>query len=231
MVAPMAKPGPDAPQTCPPQADDDTAQAADIATVSSAPPESPRTLERALGHQVRRLRRERDLSVSDLAAASGLSLGMVSKIENGQISPSLSTVNAIAGALNVPLSSLFSAFEEKRDCSHVRAGQGVTIERRGTKVGHLYELLGAALGGDVVVEPYLITLADEAEPYTGFRHAGIEFLYMLSGEVIYRHADRSYRLTPGDALLFDSGGVHGPERLVTWPITYLSIIIYPRQPS
>lgn len=202
-----------------------------LATGSSAPPETPRTLERALGHQIRRLRRERDLSLSDLAAASGVSLGMVSKIENGQISPSLTTVNAVASALNVPMSSLFAAFEEKRDCSHVRAGQGVTIERRGTKVGHLYELLGAALGGDVVVEPYLITLADEAAPYTGFRHAGIEFIYMLSGEVIYRHADRTYPLAAGDSLLFDSGGVHGPERLVTWPITYLSIIIYPRQPT
>ena len=201
---------------------------ADLTTGSSAPPETPRTLERALGHQIRTLRRERDLSVSDLAAAAGVSLGMISKIENGQISPSLSTVNAIAGALNVPITALFAAFEEKRDCSHVRAGQGVMIERRGTKVGHLYELLGAALGGDVVVEPYLITLQDDAEPYTGFRHAGIEFLYMLSGEVIYRHADRTYPLAPGDALLFDSGGVHGPEKLVSWPITYLSIIIYPR---
>jgi transcriptional regulator with XRE-family HTH domain len=202
-----------------------------LATGSGAPPEAPRTLERALGHQIRRLRRERDLSLSDLSAASGVSLGMVSKIENGQISPSLSTVSAVAAALNVPMSSLFAAFEAKRDCSHVRAGQGVTIERRGTKVGHLYELLGAALGGDVVVEPYLITLADEAAPYTGFRHAGIEFIYMLSGEVIYRHADRTYPLAPGDSLLFDSGGVHGPERLVAWPITYLSIIIYPRQPT
>lgn len=205
--------------------------ATDLTTGSSAPPETPRTLERALGHQIRSLRRERDLSVSDLAAAAGVSLGMISKIENGQISPSLSTVNAIAGALNVPITALFAAFEEKRDCSHVRAGQGVMIERRGTKVGHLYALLGAALGGDVVVEPYLITLQPDAEPYTGFRHADIEFLYMLSGEVVYRHADRSYPLAPGDALLFDSGGVHGPETLVSWPITYLSIIIYPRQPT
>ncbi|WP_246696593.1 helix-turn-helix domain-containing protein [Methylobacterium planeticum] len=203
----------------------------DLATVSSAPAERPRSLERALGHQIRTLRRERDLSVSDLAAAAGISLGMVSKIENGQISPSLSTINAVAGALNVPLSSLFSAFEEKRDCSYVRGGQGVIIERRGTKVGHVYELLGAALGGDVVVEPYLITLREDAEAYTGFRHAGVEFIYMLSGEVVYRHADRSYTLAPGDALLFDSGAVHGPESLVGFPISYLSIIIYPRQAS
>ena len=42
-------------------------------------------------------------------------------------------------------------------------------------------LLGHGLGGDIVVEPYLITLTEEAAPYTGFRHAGVEFIYMLSG--------------------------------------------------
>ncbi|GJE29167.1 helix-turn-helix domain-containing protein [Methylobacterium organophilum] len=197
-------------------------------TASGAPVESPRTLEKALGHQVRQFRRERDLSVSDLAAAAGLSLGMISKIENGQISPSLSTINALANALNVPITALFSAFEEKRDCSYVRAGQGVAIERRGTKVGHVYELLGAALGGDIVVEPYLITLKEDAEAYTGFRHAGLEFIYMLSGEVVYRHAGHDYRLQPGDALLFDPAALHGPAELVKTPMTYLSIIIYPR---
>ncbi len=200
----------------------------DLKTASNAPAENARTLERALGHQIRQMRRERDLSVSDLASAAGISPGMVSKIENGQISPSLSTINAIALALNVPITAMFTAFEEKRDCSYVRAGQGVVIERRGTKVGHIYELLGAALGGELVVEPYLITLQSDAEAYTGFRHAGVEFIYMLTGEVVYRHSGYDYPLKPGDALLFDSEGLHGPAVLVETPMTYLSIIIYQR---
>ena len=58
---------------------------------------------------------------------------MLSKIENGGTSPSLSTLQALARALNVPLTSFFADFEERRDCSYVRAGQGVLIERRGTK--------------------------------------------------------------------------------------------------
>ena len=200
-----------------------------LTTVSNAPTEErARTLERALGLQVRSLRRERDLSISDLAGSCGLSVGMVSKIENGQISPSLATIQAVAAALNVPFTSLFAAFEEKRDCSYVPAGRGVVIDRRGTKVGHVYELLGALLGGDVVVEPYLITLRTEAEPYTGFRHAGTEFIYMLSGEVVYHHAGARFTLKPGDSMLFDSGAPHGPETLVKIPMTYLSIIIYAR---
>lgn len=202
---------------------------AELATGSNAPvAEPPRTLEKALGLQVRLRRRERELSVVDLAGAAGISIGMLSKIENGQISPSLSTIQALASALNTPFTSLFSSFEEKRDCSYVARGQGVAIERRGTKVGHVYELIGAALGGDVVVEPYLITLKDDAAPYTGFRHAGVEFIYMLTGEVVYRHADKDFHLKPGDSLLFDSGALHGPERLIKTPMTYLSVIVYAR---
>ncbi|HZC17685.1 MAG TPA: XRE family transcriptional regulator [Caulobacteraceae bacterium] len=197
-----------------------------LATGSSAPAAPERTLERAIGAQIREFRQRERLSLADLAGAASISAGMLSKIENGQISASLATLQAVAGALNVPITALFSAFEERRDCSFVPAGQGVVIDRRGTKVGHIYQLLGHSLGGDVVVEPYLITLNEEALPYTGFRHAGVEFIYMLTGEVLYRHADRTYHLRPGDSLLFDSGALHGPEALIRQPMTYLSIIIY-----
>ena len=47
-----------------------------------------------------------------------------------------------------------------------------------------------------MVEPYLITLTEEAKPYTMFQHAGVEFIYMLTGRVLYRHADKAYPLAP-----------------------------------
>ncbi len=198
-------------------------------TGSSAAAVSDLTLEQAIGVQVRQLRRRVGITVSELAASAGLSGGMLSKIENGQISPSLSSLQALAGALNVPITTFFCTFEEKRGCSYVKAGTGVVIERRGSKAGHQYALLGHALGGRAVVEPYLITLSTDATPYPAFQHEGTEFIYMISGEVMYRHGEQSYHLTPGDALLFDSAAPHGPERLLVKPMRYLSVITYPRQ--
>jgi transcriptional regulator with XRE-family HTH domain len=198
------------------------------ATGSNAPTTGELNLEVSIGRRVRLLRQRLQLTATDLAAQAGLSPGMLSKIENGGTSPSLSTLRALARALNVPMTSFFADFEERRDCSYVRAGQGVLIERRGTKAGHHYELLGHSLSGDIVVEPYLITLSEDANPYTQFQHDGMEFIYMLSGQVIYRHADKLYPMGPGDALFFDAGAPHGPEELVEPPMTYLSIIIYPR---
>ncbi|MDB5505388.1 MAG: transcriptional regulator [Devosia sp.] len=201
---------------------------ATLFTGSNAPRRADRTLERAIGAQVREMRRHADLSIGDLAAAAGISTGMLSKIETGQISASLGSLQAIAAALAVPMTTLFAGFEERRDASYVKAGQGVVIERRGTKVGHVYQLLGASLRGDVVIEPYLITLSADAVPYPSFQHEGLEFIYMLSGEVIYRHADQTFVLRPGDSLLFDSGALHGPETLTALPMTFLSVIVYAR---
>ena len=202
----------------------------DLRTGSSAPTElPPRSLETEIGTEVRKLRKSLDLTVAELGVAARISSGMLSKIENGAISPSLATLSALAKALNVPISRLFAETEEQRDCSFVKAGQGVRIERRGTKAGHQYDLLGHSLAGEIGVEPYLITLKEDAVAYTHFRHAGVEFLYMLSGKVRYRHADRLYLMEPGDALFFDASARHGPEDLVEAPMQYLSIIIYPRR--
>jgi transcriptional regulator with XRE-family HTH domain len=197
-------------------------------TGSNAPGIGQRSLEQAIGAQVRAHRARLGLKAADLAAAAGVSGSLMSKIETGQVSASLSTLQAVASALNVPLAQFFAAAEEQRDCSYVRAGQGVVIERRGTKAGHQYTLLGHSVSGDLVVEPYLITLSREAVPYTAFQHAGVELIYMLTGRVTYRHADKTYVLGPGDTLMFDASAAHGPEELTELPMTYLSIITYSR---
>jgi transcriptional regulator with XRE-family HTH domain len=199
-----------------------------LATGSNAPTVGELTLEVSLGRRVRTLRQRLQITATELAAEAGVSPGMLSKIENGGTSPSLATLQGLARALNVPLTSFFADAEERRDCSYVRAGQGVAIERRGTKSGHRYELLGHSISGDIVVEPYLITLSKDAEPYALFQHEGLEFIYMLTGKVVYRHADKLYPLSPGDALFFDAGAPHGPEELIDVPMTFLSIIVYPR---
>lgn len=193
--------------------------------------EREKNLEVAIGRQVRDLRKRRRMTGSDLAAQTDLSVGMLSKIENGVISPSLSTLQTLARALQVPLVQLFSGFEEQRGAMHVKAGDGVEIERAGTRAGHQYSLLGHVGSNEsgVVIEPYLIRLTSESDRFPAFQHEGLEFLYMLEGTVDYRHGDRLYLLEPGDSLLFDADAPHGPEGLVQLPALFLSIIVYPQQ--
>lgn len=185
-------------------------------------------LEVAIGREVRAFRQQSGMTIADLSARTGLSIGMLSKIENGNTSPSLSTLQALAHAMSVPLTSFFRRFEDVHHAVHTKAGDGMEIERRGTRAGHQYNLLGH-LGANitgVVVEPYLITLTSDSDVFPIFQHEGIELLYMLEGEVDYRHGNRVYPLKPGDTLFFDADAPHGPEVLVKLPARYLSIISY-----
>lgn len=188
-----------------------------------------RDLEKYIGAEIRKYRRRADMTLMALAQRAGLSQGMMSKIENGQTSPSLSTLAALADALSIPLSSLFTPLEQNRDVSFVPAGQGLEIDRRGTRAGHVYELLGHGVRGPVGVEPYLITLSQDSEPFGDFQHEGAEFIYMLEGRLVYRLGQRTFPMAPGDALFFDSIAPHGPIELIELPCRYLSVITYSRE--
>jgi transcriptional regulator with XRE-family HTH domain len=168
------------------------------------------------------------MTVAELARLAGLSAGMLSKIENGMTSPSLATLQSLSRALHVPVTAFFRRYEEERDATFVKAGQGLTIERRGTRAGHQYQLLGHSMRKSIAVEPYMITLSERSDVFPLFQHAGVEFLYMLEGEVGYRHGDKTYLLQPGDSLFFDAEVPHGPDDLRRLPIRFLSIIAYAR---
>lgn len=183
-----------------------------------------KTLEVWIGAQVKSLRSALGMTMAELSKATSISVGMLSKIENGQTSPSLATLQALATALNIPLASFFQKFDDTREASYVKSGDGLVIERRGTRSGHIYQLLGAPLRNKVKMEPYLITLTSDSDAYPIFQHPGVEFIYMLEGELVYRHANKDYHLEPGDALFFDSEAPHGPLEIVTVPCKYLSII-------
>ena len=77
------------------------------------------SLEALVGAQIRALRTALGMTLSDLAAAAGLSPGMLSKVETGQTSPSLATLTSLANALQVPVTSFFRGYEEQRDVTYI----------------------------------------------------------------------------------------------------------------
>lgn len=188
-----------------------------------------RFLEEAIGREVKHHREKLGLTISELAKAANMSAGMLSKIENGATSPSLSSLQALSKTLQVPFTSFFKSYEEIRDATFVKSGQGLTIDRRGTRAGHQYQLLGHSTHGPTMVEPYMITLTAETDVFPSFQHPGMEFLYMLEGNVVYRHGEKTYDMHPGDALFFDAEAPHGPEEMRKLPARYLSIISYRRE--
>ncbi|RRQ26261.1 XRE family transcriptional regulator [Rhodococcus sp. Eu-32] len=184
-------------------------------------------LEKVIAKQVRALRRSTGLSVGDMAVKVGISKAMLSKIENAQTSCSLNTLARLASGLDVPVTSLFRGADSAREAVYTEAGHGAVIVGRGTRVGHHYELLGALRGQHKRLEPVLVTLTDSSEVFPLFQHAGTEIIYMLEGVMVYGHGESEYTLRPGDSLLLDGEGLHGPHDLVRLPIKFLAITAYP----
>jgi DNA-binding XRE family transcriptional regulator len=183
-------------------------------------------LGRVIANHVRSRRLEIGLTVGQLAERTGISKGMLSKIENAQTSPSLSTLERLSSSLDMPVTSLFRGLAEERDAVFVKAGTGPEIVRKGTRAGHTYQLLGTLRGPYKRVEPLLVSLAESTEVFPLFQHPGIELLYMLEGIMEYSYGREHYRMEKGDTLQFEGDIPHGPTKLIKLPIRFLSVTIY-----
>lgn len=185
-------------------------------------------LEQIIAARAREHRLLKGLTISALARDVGISKAMLSKIEHAQTSCSLSILKRLAAALEIPVTALFRGADADREAVFTPAGQGALIIRRGSHVGHLYRLLGALRGEHKRLEPLLCTLTEASEVFPVFQHAGTEFLYMLEGVMVYVHGEARYEMRPGDSLIFDGEGPHGPESLITLPVVFLTVTGYPQ---
>ena len=133
-----------------------------------------------VGSVLRRTRQQQHLTIQDVAELAELSRGMLSRIENGQATPSLDTLQRLSSALGLTMSALFKDFDTPHgSATFVPKGEGMDVARRGTRRGHTYELLSYDQGPKKRFEPFLITLDDESETFPRFQHEGTEFMYML----------------------------------------------------
>src|ERR1700712_2700044 len=183
-------------------------------------------LERAIAEQVRAYRQAAGVSVGEMATRVGISKAMLSKIENAQTSCSLTTLSRLATGLDVPVTALFRGVDVQREAVFIPAGHGAQIVRRGSRHGHLYELLGPLRGPHQRMEAVVVTLTEASEVFPLFQHPGTELIYLLEGSMVYGHGDASYPLGPGDALQFDGEGTHGPMELPQLPVRFLSVTAY-----
>jgi transcriptional regulator with XRE-family HTH domain len=186
-----------------------------------------KSLGRHLGSTIRQLRLQHNLTIAAVAERAGISRGMLSKIENSLAATSLETLEQLANALGVTLSKLFQNYNLPMGAAQlVKKGEGMEVVRRGTRVGHTYQLLAYDQGPRKTFEPFLITLEDSCEEFSAFEHPGTEFIHMLEGILEYRVGEETFVLNSGDSLTFRGEIPHRPETLIETPIKFLAIIHY-----
>jgi transcriptional regulator with XRE-family HTH domain len=153
-----------------------------------------------LGARIRRTRRDRNMTLEDLAEASGTSVAHLSRLESGERHPSLDGLLRLAFGLGVPFDELFEEPEEPGPGTVVRGGEAPFHEGTGFRLQPLVPEAGPA--GLAAVK--VVYLADRVVDHEFHEHEGKEWLYMIKGRLRLTLGTQRTVLEPGDAAFFDA---------------------------
>ena len=171
-----------------------------------------------LGARLREARTKRGLSLRSVAQSLGVSASLISQVEIGKTQPSVATLYAMASHLGVSLDELLGIPAPDAPASSLfgHAGPALPDVQRGTdnpviemENGVRWERLAAGAGGpaDALLVTYEPGASSSIEGKL-MRHAGVEYAYMLEGELTLNLDFETYVLRPGDSLQFDSVRPH-----------------------
>jgi transcriptional regulator with XRE-family HTH domain len=165
--------------------------------------------EKRIGERIKTLRLKKSMGLVELGKHTGLSASFLSQLETGRVVPTLRNLARIAMVFSKDLSYFFepdpvTLFRLHRRKDRVRMPQtGVEVPT------YFFESLGY-LVPDRQLDPYYAEFLPGKEgcERRAHQHAGCEFLYMLSGKLEVRHAEKTHVLEEGDSVYFDATTIH-----------------------
>jgi transcriptional regulator with XRE-family HTH domain len=167
-----------------------------------------RTKDGLIGDHLKALRAARGMTLDQLAAATGLTKSYLSKIQNSHKLPPIATLSRIAQALGTGIGSFFGdILKQGEGVSVVRRSERLPVVRGGTAFGYDY----VSLAHDRLVkrmEPFVFTFPSKIDRHVFFDHGGEEFVFILSGKVIFQVGDERWALVKGDSIYFDAAIPH-----------------------
>ena len=180
-----------------------------------------------IGARLREARLERGLSLRSVAQSLGVSASLISQVETGKTQPSVSTLYALVNHLGMSFDDLMAGSDRSSAAAPAEARAVAPVEeavlthsdgplQRGAdnpvlemENGVRWERLAASRDGSV--DPLLVTYdpgASSSIEGRMMRHSGVEYAYLLSGELTVRLDFDTFTLRPGDSLSFDSVRPH-----------------------
>ena len=179
-----------------------------------------------IGPKIRALRRQKNLGLVQLAGHTGLSPALLSKIERGQLFPTLPTLLRIAMVFGVGLEHFFIEREERPSIAITRKKERLRLpDQPGEKApSYLFESLNFPVTDGRLNAYYaeFPSASPESQPH---QHAGTEFIYVIKGRLIVTVAGEDNRLADGDAMQFDSSFPHSYRREGQGPALALIVIV------
>ncbi|MCX8510055.1 MAG: helix-turn-helix domain-containing protein [Rhodobacteraceae bacterium] len=167
-------------------------------------------IDGAVGLALRHHRIAAGQAIRELGKIAGISSAMISRIENGQVSPSLATLEALANALSVPVISLFQHTIQRAEVSFVKAGEGLSVTSFAADHVHASMVLAQFTNNSINFSAKRITF----ESHNNGNHPqsfanGYVLLTVTSGTCVYLCGGQAFELSVGDTLCFDAQLRHG----------------------
>ena len=175
-----------------------------------------------LGLRVRELRKSRNWTLEQAASQAGLARSTLSKIENGQMSPTYDALKKLAVGLQITVPQLFTPPVNNQingRLSHTKAGEGQSH----VTVTYEHELLANNLSKKQMLPYRAVIRARSMDEFDGWvRHDGEEFLYVLTGLVrLFTEFYEPIELRRGDSAYYDASMGHNVVTLSAEDATIL----------
>lgn len=166
-----------------------------------------------IGPKIRALRQEKELGLVQLGEHTGISSGMLSKIERGQLFPTLPTLLKIALVFGVGLDHFFVDDKDTPLVAIVRKKDRLRLpDRPGeTSPAYFFESLDFPVS-DRKMEAFYAEFEATSEATEPHTHAGAELIYVIEGQLIVTIGGNDAVLDEGDAVYFDSATPHSYRR-------------------
>ncbi|WP_428407446.1 helix-turn-helix domain-containing protein [Hyphococcus sp.] len=166
-----------------------------------------------IGSKVRVLRLDKGMALAQLGEHSGLSVGMLSKIERGQIIPTLPTLLRIAMVFGVGLDHFFTDNEDRPLIAITRKKERMRFPERQDAKGETYTFESLNFPAtDRRLNGYLAEFPATSEPSKPHSHDGVELVYVMKGQLAIEIGGEDQVLNEGDAIYFDSSAPHSYRR-------------------
>lgn len=173
------------------------------------PMESKDDLARRIGSKVKELRKGSGLTQKRLADATGLSPGLLSRIENGLAMPSIPTLQMISDTLKAEIGYFFQDQEEKGYIITHPGDRRVVVSKSGPHGRIAYELELLAEGmKNPFMEPAIVTYVGEESEVQPRTHDGQEFMYVLDGKMKLTLGAKEFILDKGNAAYWNGSVPH-----------------------